>query len=124
MGGNTADIAAVISADTMEATANKSDVSLTNKSEDLSPGTVLVNFTLTRLSPHTDYVITVEANTSAGYGNRSEELHIQTAPGRCVCAYVCVHMCACVCVHLNQPRNVSHSASPGQSSISCQLSTS
>ena len=81
MGSNTAEIAKYIPADMREVTANKSDMPLTNKSEDSSTTTVLVTTTLTSLFPNTEYVITVEANTSAGYGNRSEELHIQTDPG-------------------------------------------
>ena len=64
-----------------EVTANKSDMPLTNKSEDSSTTIVLETAALTNLSPYTHYVITVEANTSAGYGNRSEELHVKTDPG-------------------------------------------
>ncbi len=64
--------------DMVEVTANRSDMSLTNTTEDLPMTSTHVAFTLSGLSPHTDYVITVVANTSAGYGNRSEELLIQT----------------------------------------------
>ena len=81
MGGNTVEIVKYIPADKREVTANKSDMPLTNKSEDLPTTTVPVTTALTNLFPNTEYVITVEANTSAGYGNRSEELHIQTDPG-------------------------------------------
>ena len=63
--------------DMVEVTANRSDMSLTNTTEDLPMTSNHVAFTLSGLSPHTDYVITVAANTSAGYGNRSEELRIQ-----------------------------------------------
>ena len=94
-------------ADIREITANKSDMPLTAKSDDSSTTNISVNFTLTNLFPNTEYVITVEANTSAGYGNRSQELHIQTDPGVCVSeresAYMCACMvhgawCVCVCV--------------------------
>ena len=77
--------------------ANKSDMLIANTSEDMSATEVFIAFTLMGLSPQTGYVITVEANTSAGYGNRSEELHIRTDPGVCVCVWVCV----CVCVWMN-----------------------
>ena len=52
-------------------------------------------------SPHTDYVITVEANTSAGYGNRSDELHVQTSRqcAVCVCVCVCARARVCVCIY-------------------------
>ena len=63
----------------VEVTANRSDVSLTNATEDLPMASTHVAFTLSGLSPHTDYMITVVANTGAGYGNRSEELRIQTS---------------------------------------------
>ena len=94
VGGNTEDIlvdvpanmstADLLSANTsasgmVEVTANRSDMSLTNTTEDLPMTSTHVAFALSGLSPHTDYVITVVANTSAGYGNRSEELHIQTS---------------------------------------------
>ena len=65
--------------DMVEVTANRSNISLTNTTEDLPMTSTHVAFTLSGLSPHTDYVITVVANTSAGYGNRSEELRIQTS---------------------------------------------
>ena len=81
VGGNTAEIVKYIPADMREVTANKSDMPLTNKSEDSSTTIVLETAALTNLSPHTEYVITVEANTSAGYGNRSEDLHVKTDPG-------------------------------------------
>ena len=70
-------------------TDSRSDTLMANTAEDLATTNVPVAFALSGLSPHTDYVITVEANTSAGYGNRSEELHIQTSIG-------CVHTCVCV----------------------------
>ena len=94
MGGNTEDIlvdipasmstADLLSANTsasdiVEVTANRSDMSMTNTTEDLPMTSIHVTFALSGLSPHTDYVITVVSNTSAGYGNRSEELHIQTS---------------------------------------------
>ena len=75
--------------DTVEVTANRSDMSLTHTTEDLPMTSSHVAFALSGLSPHTDYVITVVANTSAGYGNRSEELHIQTKTQR-----ACIHVCA------------------------------
>ena len=78
---NIAEIVTYIPADMREFTANKSDMPLTNKSEDSSTTTILETAALTNLYPNTEYVITVEANTSAGYGNKSEELHIQTDPG-------------------------------------------
>ena len=81
MGSNTAEIVTYIPADMREVTANKSDMPLSNKSEDSSTTTVNVTATLTNLFPNTEYVITVEANTSAGYGNKSEELHVKTDPG-------------------------------------------
>ena len=97
MGGNTEGILVVIPADMSSA-------------EDLATTNVSIAFALSALSPHTDYVITVEANTCAGYGNRSEELHIQTSRHHvslvvcmCVCVCVCVCLCVCVlygCVHL------------------------
>ena len=65
--------------DMVEVTVNRHDMSLTNTTEDLPMTSSHVAFTLSGLSPHTDYVITVVANTSAGYGNRSEELRIQTS---------------------------------------------
>ena len=100
MGGNTAEITVDTPADKTEVTANKSDMLMANTSEDLTAANDFVTFTLTNLSSHTEYVITVEANTSAGYGNRSEELHIQTDPGQCVRVRVLVraHACVCVCV--------------------------
>ena len=85
VGSNTAEIVKYVPADMREVTANKSDMPLTKKPEDSSATTVNVTTTLTNLFPNTEYVITVEANTSAGYGNRSEELHIQTDSGVCVC---------------------------------------
>ena len=110
-GSNTPDIVVELSAnmsisDIVEFPAvNKSGMSMANTSQDLSTTNVPIAFTLTKLSSHTNYVITVEANTSAGYGNRSEELNIQTSMQCicvCVCACVraCVHACvrACVCV--------------------------
>ena len=105
MGGNTEDIlvdvpanmstADLLSANTsasdmVEVTANRSDMSMTNTTEDLPMTSTHVAFALSGLSPHTDYVITVVANTSAGYGNRSEELHIQTKMQR-----ACMHVCVC-----------------------------
>ena len=84
MGGNTEDIlvdvpAKTSASDMVEVTANRSDMSLTNTTEDLPVTRIHVAFALSGLSPHTDYVIAVVANTSTGYGNRSEELHIQTS---------------------------------------------
>ena len=81
MGSNSTEIVKYIPADMREVTANKSDMPLTNKSEDSSTTTILETAAVTNLYPNTEYVITVEANTSAGYGNRSKELHIQTDPG-------------------------------------------
>ena len=72
MGGNTEDIL-------VDVPAKTSDMSMTSTTEDLPMTSIHVAFALSGLSPHTDYVITVVANTSAGYGNRSEELHIQTS---------------------------------------------
>ena len=87
--------------DMAEFPVNKRDTLMANTTEDLSAANDFVSFTLTGLSPHTDYVITVQANTSAGYGNRSEELHIRTDPGVCVCVCVCACVRACVCcVHM------------------------
>ena len=54
-------------------------ISMTSMAQDLPKESISVAFALRGLSPHTDYVITVVANTSAGYGNKSEELHIWTA---------------------------------------------
>ena len=65
--------------DMVEVTVNRRDISLINTTENMPMTSTHVAFTLSGLSPHTDYVITVAANTSAGYGNRSEELHIQTS---------------------------------------------
>ena len=79
------DIVADTPADMREISANKSDMLFTAKSEDSSTTNISVNFTLTNLFPNTVYIITVQANTSAGYGNKSHELHIQTDPGVCVC---------------------------------------
>ena len=100
MGGNTEDILVDVSANVstadlsftdtsssantstsvmVEVTVNRSDMTLTNTTEDLPMTSIPVAFALSGLSPHTDYVITVVANTSAGYGNRSEELRIQTS---------------------------------------------
>ena len=78
---STADLlsANMSASDMVEVTANRSDMSMTNTTEDLPLTSTHVAFALSGLSPHTDYVITVVANTSAGYGNRSEELHIQTS---------------------------------------------
>ena len=104
MGGNTEDIlvdipanmstADLLSANTsaldmVEVTANRSDMSMTNTTEDLPLTSTHVAFALSGLSPHTDYVITVVANTSAGYGNRSEELHIQTSKQYSINIYLC-----------------------------------
>ena len=94
--GNTEDIlvdvpAKTSASDMVEVTANRSDMSMTNTTEDLPKTSTRVAFALSGLSPHTDYVITVVANTSAGYGNRSEELHIQTKTQR-----ACIHVCACM----------------------------
>ena len=63
---------------------------MTSMAQDLPKENISVAFALRGLSPHTDYVITVVANTSAGYGNRSEELHIQTKMQR-----ACMHVCVC-----------------------------
>ena len=79
LSANTAASAKTSASDMVEVTANRSDMSLTNTTEDLPMTSTHVAFALSGLSPHTDYVITVVANTSAGYGNRSEELHIQTS---------------------------------------------
>ena len=76
---DTSSSANTLASDMVEVTANRSDMSLTNTTEDLPMTSNHVAFTLSGLSPHTDYVITVVANTSAGYGNRSEELRIQTS---------------------------------------------
>ena len=102
VGGNQAEIIVGISAnmstsDMAELPANRSDLLMTN----VSTADDVVAFTLTNLLPHTDYVITVQANTSAGYGNKSEKLHVQTSMlFVCVCVYVYVrvHVCLCVCV--------------------------
>ena len=96
MGGNTEDILVDIPAktsalDMVEVIANRSDMSMTSTTEDLPMTSTHVAFALSGLSPHTDYVITTVANTSAGYGNRSEELHIQTKTQR-----ACIHVCACM----------------------------
>ena len=92
MGGDTEWVLVDILANTstsnkIQVNANESD---TADHEDLPTANAAVAFTLSGLSPRTDYVITVKANTSAGYGNRSEELHIQTAAGRRMCTRVCV----------------------------------
>ena len=76
--------------DMVEVTANRIDMSLTNTTEDLPMTSTHVAFALSGLSPHTDYVITVVANTSAGYGNRSEELHIQTSKQYSINIYIYV----------------------------------
>ena len=78
---STADLLSVntSTSDMVKVTANRSDMSLTNTTEDSPITSIHVAFALSGFSPHTDYVITVVANTSAGYGNRSEELHIQTS---------------------------------------------
>ena len=82
--------------DMVEVTADRSDMSLTNTTEDSPITSTHVAFALSGLSPHTDYVITVVANTSTGYGNRSEELHIQTSK-QCSNIYLCfVYVYACV----------------------------
>ena len=110
MGGNTEDILVDVSAkmstadllsantsDMVEVTSNISDSSMTNTTEDLPMTSTHVAFALSGLSPHTDYVITVVANTSAGYGNRSEELHIQTSKQYSRNIYLCcVNVCVCV----------------------------
>ena len=100
VGGNTAEITVDTPADKTEVTANKSDMLMANTSEDLTTANDIVTFNLTNLSPHTEYVITVQANTSAGFGNRSEELHIQTDPGVCVCVRACVCVCVRACVRV------------------------
>ena len=82
--------------DMVEVTANRSDMSMTNTTEDLPMTSNHVAFALSSLSPHTDYVITVVANTSAGYGNRSEELHIQTSKQYNM--NILFKLCECVCV--------------------------
>ena len=104
MGGNQAEIIVGISAnmstsDMAELPANRSDMLMTNASKEASTADDVVSFTLSNLSPHTDYVITVQANTSAGYGNKSEELHIQTSM-LVVCVCVCACVCVCVRVHV------------------------
>ena len=76
---DTSSSAKTSASDMVEVTANRSDMSMTNTTKDLPMTSTHVAFALSGLSPHTDYVITVVANTSAGYGNRSEELHIQTS---------------------------------------------
>ena len=113
VGGNTEDIlvdipanmstADLLSANTstsdmVEVTANRSDMSMTNTTEDLPMTSAHVAFALSGLSPHTDYVITVVANTSAGYGNRSEELHIQTSKqyGMNILFMLCERVCVCM----------------------------
>ena len=96
VGSNRGEIVVSITANTSTSDM-KSDLLMANATEDLSTANDFVSFTLTGLSPHTVYVITVQANTSAGYGNRSEELHIRTDPGECVCV-ACVCVCVCVCV--------------------------
>ena len=105
MGSNRGEIVVSIAAnmptsDMVEFPVNKSDLLMVNTTEDLSTANDFVSFTLTGLSPHTVYVITVQANTSAGYGNRSEELHIITEPGVCVCMHVCIHLCMSASVHV------------------------
>ena len=97
VGGSTAEIVGDISAnvstfDMVKIPAKESDL------EDLSTTNVSIAFTLTRLSPHTEYVITVAANTSAGYGNRSEELHIKSDLGVCACLWMCTCACGHACV--------------------------
>ena len=81
--------------DMVEFPVNKSDLLMVNTTGNVSTANDFVLFTLTGLSPHTVYVITVQANTSAGYGNRSEELHIRTDSGasRSVCVRTYVYMC-------------------------------
>ena len=98
VGGNTAEITVDTPADKTEITANKSDMLMANTSEDLTAANDFVTFNLANLSPHTEYVITVEANTSAGYGNRSEELQVKTDPGvrACVCVCACMHGSVCL----------------------------
>ena len=86
---------------TSEFPVNKSDLLMVNTTEDLSTANDFVSFALTGLSPNTVYVITVQANTSAGYGNRSKELHIRTDPG--ASRSVCVCMCICVCIIIYSP---------------------
>lgn len=74
--------------DMVEGTANRRNMSLANTAGDLPAVNISVAYTLSGLTPRTDYVITIEAGTSVGYGNRSDELHIQTAAytaGVCVC---------------------------------------
>ena len=85
--------ASMSTSDTVVFPVNNSDLLMANTTEDLSAANDFVSFTLTGLSPHTVYVITVQANTSAGYGNRSEELHIRTDLGVCLLVCGCVHMC-------------------------------
>ena len=111
VGGNPAEIIVGISAnmstsDMAELPANRSDMLMTN----MSTTDDVVSFTLTNLLPHTDYVITVQANTSAGYGNKSEELHVQTSMlVDCVCVCVCVCARACLSVCLCVPKCIIHS---------------
>ena len=89
MGSNRGKIVVSIAAnmptsDMVEFPVNNSDLLMANTAEDLPTANDFVAFTLTGLSPRTEYVITVQANTSAGYGNRSKDLHIQTDAGVCV----------------------------------------
>ena len=100
---DTSSSAKTSASDMVEVAANRIDMSLTNTTEDLPMTSTHVAFALSGLSPHTDYVITVVANTSVGYGKRSEELHIQTKTQR-----ACIHVCTCVLwvdvfsVHVNR----------------------
>ena len=93
VGSNRGEIVVSIAAnmstsDMIEFPVSKSDLLIANTTEDLSAANDFVSFTLTGLSPQTVYVITVQANTSAGYGNKSDELHITTDPGVCACVRV------------------------------------
>ena len=92
MGGNKENIlvdvpANMSTADLLSANTSASDMVVTANRSDMT--STHVAFALSGLSPHTDYVITVVANTSAGYGNRSEELHIQTSKQYGMNIYLC-----------------------------------
>ena len=106
LGSNRGEIVVSIAADMptsdmVEFPVNNSDLLMVNTTEDWSTANDFVSFTLTGLSPHTVYVITVQANTSAGFGNRSKELHMRTDPG--ASRSVCVCMCICVCIIIYSP---------------------